>query len=291
VSLKKLFLNIEERIKVDQIHNIVYSTKKLGETSKYIPKASIDKLSYTAIPLKILSDQTDSQTEKTLGTATGFIYEYQEKYYLITNWHVVTGLNNETNVCPNLIEFPLQSSTKPFIRWKRYKVNLYADQEMGVPNWFVHPEFKEKVDVVALKIDIPKEILVHPINGIEFDQIKPAIADDIYILGFPYSYTGGGNFPIWKRGSIASEPDIDLDGLPKILVDTASRSGMSGAPVIYRRRGIHNLNDGRLTDESVFGEIQGFIGIYSGRLRSGDDYNRVVGKLGWIFPLAPREEV
>lgn len=269
-----------------------WQTKKLGEASKYIPKANIDKLSYTAIPLKILSDQTDSQTEKTLGTATGFIYEYKEKYYLITNWHVVTGLNNETSVYPNLIEFPLQSNTKLFIQWKRYKVNLYADQEMGVPNWFVHPEFKEKVDVVALKIDIPKEILVHPISRIEFDQTKPTIADDIYILGFPYRYTGGGNFPIWKRGSIASEPDIDLEGLPKILVDTASRSGMSGAPVIYRRRGIHNLDDdGQLTNESVIGEIQGFIGIYSGRLKADSDPYDLRAQLGIVWKARVIEEI
>ena len=42
-------------------------------------------------------------------------------------------------------------------------------------------------------------------------------------------------FPIWKKGSIASEPLFGAvaSGAPVILVDALTKEGMSGAPVLY----------------------------------------------------------
>lgn len=65
------------------------------------------------------------------------------------------------------------------------------------------------------------------------------VATDVFVLGYPKGISGGGEFPIWKRASIATEPDIQLGTLPKMLVDTATREGMLGAPVIaVARRGV-----------------------------------------------------
>ena len=51
-----------------------------------------------------------------------------------------------------------------------------------------------------------------------------------------------------------------------MLVDTASRSGMSGSPVILTRTGIHNSHEGKLTTESFIGTVSSFVGVYSGRV-------------------------
>jgi hypothetical protein len=42
--------------------------------------------------------------------------------------------------------------------------------------------------------------------------------------------------------------------MPKILIDTATRSGMSGSPVIFQRQGMH-VKDGsmELRDDSFLG--------------------------------------
>ena len=70
------------------------------------------------------------------------------------------------------------------------------------------------------------------------------VADEVFILGFPYKIGNASQIPIWKRGSVASEPELDCDNLPKLFVDTASRPGMSGSPVIYKRIGIHGVKNG-----------------------------------------------
>jgi hypothetical protein len=49
---------------------------------------------------------------------------------------------------------------------------------------------------------------------------------------------------VWKRGSIASEPEVFSPGQLYMLVDTASRPGMSGSPVIRRSWGTHQMKGG-----------------------------------------------
>ena len=91
---------------------------------------------------------------------------------------------------------------------------------------------------------------------------------------YPRGLDGGNELAIWKRASIASEPKHDIDGLPKLLIDTATRQGMSGSPVIVRRRGMTvprgvQRVPGKLTGQELIGESDTFLGVYSGRI--GDD--------------------
>jgi hypothetical protein len=88
---------------------------------------------------------------------------------------------------------------------------------------------------------------------------------DCFILGFPENLIGAANTPIWKRASIASEPYQQFP----YYVDSATRKGMSGAPVIARHTGIFGMKGGQLTGNETIGTVEKFIAIYSGRV--GDD--------------------
>lgn len=226
-------------------------------------------LSFTSVPITMYFNETQQK----LASATGFVYERGEKIYLITNWHNVTGKNpitkkqiSEHGGIPDIIVLTLLTQTHPKIKWRNFPMKLYDNEDRA--EWLVHPIHKELIDVIALQIEFDKNFkgIFKPINKVQFDNFKTEVSDEVYILGFPYELNGGGHFPIWKRASIASEPDIDYDGLPKIFVDTASRPGMSGSPVVFRRIGIHGAEDGKLTDRTTFGTIQGFVGVYSGRI-------------------------
>ncbi|WP_020532663.1 S1 family peptidase [Flexithrix dorotheae] len=254
-------------------------------------KVEINPLSYCSIPITMVF----SETMITLANGTGFIFEKKSKYYLITNWHNLTGRNPDTKEflsshggIPDRINLKLLCRTKPHILWKDFSFSLY--DENNNPLWFIHPEHCEKVDVIALELKFSNDsqAILKPLNKICFDEYKLEIADDIYILGFPYSIKGGGNFPIWKRGSIATEPDLFIDKLPKILVDTASRPGMSGSPVIFRRTGIHGFENGFPTEGAEIGLIQGFVGVYSGRLVTNNNFD---AQLGIIWKARVIEEI
>jgi hypothetical protein len=134
------------------------------------------------------------------------------------------------------------------------------------PAWYIHPEYGQNVDVIALPI--PQEITDYyklvAINSIKFDlECKEEIADDAFVIGYPFSGATYLQLPIWMRASIASEPAVDIDRLPKLFVETATRLGLSGSPVIMQRVGIHDMKNGALTGSEVFGRIRNFIGVYS----------------------------
>ncbi|MBD79033.1 MAG: hypothetical protein CL840_08950 [Crocinitomicaceae bacterium] len=235
-----------------------------------------------------------SETNQKLADGSGFIYVNDNNNFLITNWHNVTGLDPTTHKplgahggTPDMLKLKLLVQTKPFIKWKSFGISLYENKEK---QWIEHPVHKEKVDVIALKIttSILDDSLVRPINNNEFENFKLQVSDDVFILGFPYRLKGGGNFPIWKRGSVATEPDLELDGLPKLLVDTASRPGMSGSLVIYRRTGLHGLDNGMPTDETIIGNIQGFVGIYSGRIQGKSSHD---AQLGIVWKASVIDEI
>lgn len=250
----------------------------------------IDEISYVSIPISMYFDETNQK----LASGTGFIYDYKEKAYLITNWHNVTGLNPITKKqignhggVPDTIVMSLLIQDRLILKWENFDVKLYSDNKA---DWFIHPIHKENVDVIAIELELPENFkgILKPINKVLFDEFNLRIADDVFILGYPYSLKGGGQFPIWKRGSVATEPEIDYEKLPKFFVDTASKPGMSGSPVIFRRFGIHGTEDGTLKVNSTIGEIRGFVGIYSGRV-TGE--SQLDAQLGIVWKKRVIEEI
>ena len=93
------------------------------------------------------------------------------------------------------------------------------------------------------------------------------MGDDVFVLGHPRRITND-RLPIWKRASIATEISLDFDGKPMFLVDTLGDHGMSGSPVVRRQA------DGGVTESGAWQPMMQpaykFLGIYSGRRRTGD---------------------
>lgn len=192
-----------------------------------------------------------------LGSATAFVWKRGYKHYLITNWHVVTGKNTQTGD----LELPvrpenLRAYFNPRIPdfWKVQRdISLHSTE--GKPVWYVHPHFqKKKIDLAAIPLNIATDdpdINLHPINALKSDvDLAMTIGMDVFILGYPFGYSLPG-FPVWKRGSIASEPDLVHLADQYLLVDSASRPGMSGAPVIRRSWGNHSLASGGTSSNST----------------------------------------
>lgn len=253
---------------------------------------SYDPLSLTTLYLHLKF----SETQHEFATATGFVYEHENFYYLITNAHNVTRVNPST--CervtkhagfPDVVEsrcfIKHSQSSEYIIRSELFSVPLYSDSDLSEPVWYMHPVFGYQVDVIAIplydKEALPSHIVIKPINRYNFvsADFPCEISDDVFILGYPFDISAGNDFPIWKRGSVATEPLLDLEKLPKLLIDTATRPGMSGSPVIYQRNGIHlkKTDENKLDPQSLLGQIRGFLGIYSGRLGAENEFQAQLG--------------
>lgn len=241
-------------------------------------------LSKVTVQIHMCFQSADGKID--LACGSGMLRSEDDTLFLITNWHNMTGCRNDnheviskTGGVPNLVRIRIGISTKhanepDVLRWVEHEEPLYQD---GKPRWFEHPELAHDVDVAALPINVDEVIrnnLFHMLQDkLPDDNVIPEPGMDCFIIGFPLGISGGLGLPIWKRASIASEPDFDIDKLPKLLVDSATRAGLSGSPVFIMLNGFVTA-DGRIgadgSGTSSMGVHRRFLGIYSGRI--GDDH-------------------
>ena len=243
---------------------------------------------------------TVSFRDARLSSGTGFFYKHAGRLFLITNWHIVSGRNFQTGKVlsatggiPDRLQFTVRQSGPEGARLA-ITLALYEDTGSGgqpqKPIWLEHPDYRHRVDVVAIPIDIPEDAQVETIEAVNTaPTMLLRVAHDVFVLGYPIGIDGGAELPIWKRASIATEPAILRGGLPQLLIDTATREGMSGAPVVAIADGRLTLDDGSRfgMQYAIAGRVYRFVGIYSGRL--GDD--EMKAQLGIVWHASVIEQI
>ena len=246
---------------------------------------------------------------KLLSTATSFFYESTDsQLFLITNWHVVTGRNPLKPSHSKTGSVPCFAKIK--VHKKQEKVGVIPHivtseiSELSIPinsadgedpKWLEHPKHKQTVDVVAIRLGEISEVKrIFALNVVnkwkEYQEdFEPEAMDDVYVIGYPWGLSStaerGGGIPIYKRGCISSDPVVDFQRLPSVLIDCRTTSAMSGSPVIASRSGIH-MPEGKLTSKSVIGTVSKFLGVYSGRLFSDEKitgYGKDISEIGIVW--------
>ena len=231
-----------------------------------------------------------------LAQGTAFCWETNGEVLLLTDWHNASGRNpnNGKHLSPTaaepdrfLVWWCGQDLAQKAAGW----LDLYDSS--GNPRWFVHPAAGSTVDVVAIPLpsDRPETIdpnascRTYPINTLQESKLMVGVGMDVFVIGYPFGNHQSG-YPVWKRASIASEPNLANANGTYFLVDTASRPGMSGSPVISRSHGAHPMEDG---NTFVNGQpATKFIGIYSGRLATADERD---AQLGIVWPAHFLKEI
>ena len=135
--------------------------------------------------------------------------------------------------------------------------------------FYIHKENWPRVDVAVIPFDPhadylselhlstgeKREILFSPIMAVQgagvseicpiqkylvpsSDVIKKwldsvEVTEELFIPGYPHNVQDYYAQPVWKRATIASSVQMGWNGEPKFLIDSASKSGMSGSPVLY----------------------------------------------------------
>ncbi|MCD9853729.1 serine protease [Epilithonimonas sp. JDS] len=209
-----------------------------------------------------------------ISTGTGFVVNTAKGPALITNRHNVTGKNNVTG---DYLSQQCYIPDEIIIRHNQTTIGNWVDKSEIIledynPKWIEHPTLGERADFVAkLLSNLSDDVKIYPYdittNQFQMDYLP---SDIVSVIGFPFGRNAGGSLAIWTSGFIASEPDIDYDGLPQFLIDCRSRKGQSGSPVIaYRSMGF-NLHAGNWTG-LLTGPTEKFLGIYSGRISPESD--------------------
>lgn len=247
--------------------------------------ASFNGLSLSCTPIELLANDG---SDKVVATATGFFWRRSGQSYLVTNWHVVSGRNSFTGqltptgyVPERLRFFGMSVSTSAgVVSFRRQRWTLdWADDMIELLST---PPQSDGQTIDIWGVPIPDGVVFGRdpartgfdgaaeatcyLNDHVGARIVTNAGDDCFILGYPLQNYDGLMPPIWKRGSIASETPLGLDGRPVFLVDAATTAGMSGSPIIRKVTTMtaDNKDIGALQEFSAY-EL---IGVYAGRLES-----------------------
>lgn len=209
--------------------------------------------------------------QETLSTGSGVFYEREGKFFVVTAWHNVTGRHTET--LNYLNEQASSEPNNIIVAFKYFAFGGYTSMKIILPLYdeekalfYVHPDNWPRVDVVAIPFDPyanhpsfvyidnkREDFLINlktadnqkPIRTIQ-DFLAPeslskkwwehaSVTDELFIPGYPHNITDYHFNPVWKRATIATEPQEKWNNERKFLIDSASSSGMSGASVFYYR--------------------------------------------------------
>ncbi len=235
----------------------------------------IDHLSFCSVFIEFFL-QEGSESPLAIGTGFTMKANGRNEWFLVTNWHCVTGRHPDSNsplsqngLCdPEIAKVHFHSQTG-INNWIEKTIQLKDDE--GNPLWIEHDRGPE-IDVVIIPIKENESIklfnLSEAING---NDLMTQPSDDVSIIGFPNGLTGSGKFPIWKTGNIATDYYLNWNEKPLFLIDATTRSGMSGSPVIMIKEGLCRFERNNL----ISGRFGKFLGIYSGRIDDKTEIGRV----------------
>jgi hypothetical protein len=228
---------------------------------------------------------------------TGFFFRIDEQDFLVTARHIVAARSWRENkwrdfeYAPTHIRISLRAQV-PASGFDAEKLSFFdvvlplLDDD-GKPLWLEHPDRSFDVDVAAL----PLTGLLHTdqIHYLPIELESPLkdprfwVTQDVFVVGYPLGISNGYLWPLWIRGTVASEPTLYFSfkggEYPMFLVDARTRSGQSGSPVFLMRR--HFAED---SDDEPLPRTR-FLGVYSGRANdeAASPSNPLPADLGFVW--------
>jgi hypothetical protein len=235
-------------------------------------KATISAISASATLIEQLANDG---TGTVVSHGSGCFWRHGENVYLLTARHVLSGRSPfDDSMLSKEGYIPRKLKVYPMFDLEPGRL-LRASTEVEIPEdgcWLQDPKFNElKTDIAALACVTDPDRKVNCLNDNPeiFEDVFTHVGMECAIVGYPTNHFGNLMMPVWRRGSIASEPLLPVDGKPMFLLDAATSPGFSGAPVFRRHFGPlpQQQPDGSINILADRVMTTSFVGIYAGRLQ------------------------
>ena len=175
-----------------------------------------------------------------LSTGTGFFFKFKEKengYYIpaiVTNKHVV----KDAKIGRFLFTRKNPDGSPDVGNIARFRIIDFGQ------NWVMHPdpdvdlcilpfgsllnEAAEQNDNIFI-VPLDKSLLLAP------EDLDDLIGlESIIVVGYPNGiWDVKNNFPVFRRGTLASNLNYDWNGKKEFIIDCATFPGSSGSPVLF----------------------------------------------------------
>ena len=223
----------------------------------------IEPLLLTTVPVSTFANDV------LLTHASGFFFERDQRLFLITSRHVVSDVPNGHQ--PNRLEIELHTDADNLAQSTRLSIPLY---QQNAPAWIQGVDTGGEVDVAAIEVDRAQlgpnlPLCAFTEQHLQGTTTKIEVGTSVLVVGFPLGFRDTlHHLPVARRAGIASAFGLRFQGLGYFLTDGRTHRGISGAPVVMRRKG----DRGRLP--------WALLGVHSARLDSGTRDEQVDESLG-----------
>lgn len=199
------------------------------------------------------------------------------KFWLVTNRHVVLPKIDEVEYVPEKFSFSIREDINGVIEWKPIILNksqllsslkLHKEKEIDVAVIDISPYIKEIVNDISKNSDSQNIYLPTQLTNMNLPENQPLSIDvtsDIIVASYPKGFYDQLNkFPIVKSGIVASGWGLNFNGLPMFQIDSQLFPGSSGGLVISKPTNIAMI-DGELK----YNQTKQFVllGVYSGEFK------------------------
>ncbi|OYZ00135.1 MAG: hypothetical protein B7Y37_11560 [Sphingobacteriia bacterium 28-36-52] len=209
-----------------------------------------------------------------LWSGTGFFLQVKNTIYLITNNHIVGGKYHKDEVKRNNKTEILKDTQPDILRIRLYdeKLGSFKFETLGLSDsrgnllyikfYDNEKDINSLLDVVAIPIsgvnNLNTKLRIYGYDSTSIGKIPLYNSQQLFVIGYPQNTINF--YPIWKSGTIASEPNFISVGVSSFYIDATTRKGMSGSPVVFRD---NKINDPKGGVSFLSGLTTKLIGIYS----------------------------
>lgn len=202
--------------------------------------------------------------ERALTNASGFLFERDQRLYLVTSRHVV--IDEPTQHFPDRLEIELHTDVHNMTESTGFSMLLYED---GKSVWHQGRDGAGEIDVAVLEIDrkaLPPNAVHRAFTPAHLTDLGTADAEvgrPLLIVGFPLGFHDTvHHLPVVRQAIIASAFGIRFQGEGYFLTDARTHRGTSGAPVVMRLPA---------AQATVHGDLPWvLLGVHSARLDMGN---------------------
>jgi hypothetical protein len=170
-----------------------------------------------------------------LTNASGFLFERDERLFLVTSRHVM--IDRPTKHFPDRLTIELHDDPNNVAKTTGFSIPLYRG---GKSIWRQGKDSAGEIDVAAIEIDreaLPATATFHCFTPAHLLDTKESIeiGTSILIPGFPMGFHDGlHRIPVVRHAIISSSFGLRFQGEGYFLTDARTHRGSSGAPVVLR---------------------------------------------------------
>lgn len=171
-----------------------------------------------------------------LTNASGFLFERDDRLFLVTSLHVVR--DDSSQHFPDLLRIALHTDQDNIAQLTDFGIPLYRD---GKSLWRQGSDQAGDIDVAVIELErsaLPTGLVCHPFTVDHLPGSSDVeVGTELLIVGFPLGFHDAlHQLPVARHATLSSCFALRFQGEGYFLTDARTHRGMSGAPVVTRMR-------------------------------------------------------